>query len=102
LGLPTAAAISLQQNSSSASTIIYIIKIFVACRQESSSLFKSSDRGTIHQAQRSHQLADYNSVEAKSTGWRFALITSTRLFGVRKRKGNLVDKIGDVRQRTIF
>jgi hypothetical protein len=56
-------------SSSSASTILYIIKIFVSLRrQESSGSSKSSDRGTIDQAQQSHQLADYNSVEAKSTG----------------------------------
>jgi hypothetical protein len=52
----------------STSTILYIIKIFVLLRrQESSGSSKSSDRGTTDQAQRSHQLADYNSVEAKSS-----------------------------------
>jgi hypothetical protein len=43
-------------------------KIFVSLRrQESSGSSKSSDCGTIDQAQQSHQLADYNSVEAKSS-----------------------------------
>jgi hypothetical protein len=57
--------------------ILYIIKIFILLRrQESSGSSKSSDRGTIDQAQRSHQLADYNFVEAKSTGWRFALVAT--------------------------
>jgi hypothetical protein len=60
---------------------------------------KSADHGTIHQAQRCYQLTDYNFVEVKSSGRRFAHCHMT--LRVRERKGNIVDKITDVRQQTV-
>jgi hypothetical protein len=60
---------------------------------------KSADHGTIHQAQRFYQLTDYNFVEVKSLGRRFAHCHMT--LRVRERKGNIVNKITDVRQQTV-
>jgi hypothetical protein len=62
-------------------------------------LSKSADHGMIHQAQRCYQLTDYNFVEVKSSGRRFAHCHMT--LRVRERKGNIVDKITDVRQQTV-